>query len=64
MAAMRVAFIAHESTKAGAGFFLIDVIDFFLSKHIDMLVISPMPGPLSEALIHRGVECRYVKSPW
>lgn len=64
MSALKVAFIAHEPTKEGAGCFLIDVIDFLLSKHVEMLVIVPSSGPLSEALIQRGVECRYVKSPW
>jgi glycosyltransferase involved in cell wall biosynthesis len=64
MSAMRVAFIAHESTRGGAQLFLIDVIDFFHSKHIDVLAISPLPGPFTEALLQRGVECRYVKSPW
>lgn len=64
MSATRVAFIAHESIKGGAGCFLIDAIDFLLSQHFKVLVISPSPGILSEELIRRGVECRYVESPW
>lgn len=61
---MKVAFIAHEPTKEGAGFFLIDAIDFIRSKQIDVLAIVPSRGPFSDALDCRGVECRFVESPW
>lgn len=61
---MRVAFIAHQPTKEGAGLFLIDAIDFLRAKHIDILAIAPSQGPFSEALVQRGIECRYIESPW
>lgn len=61
---LRICFIAHQSSKEGAGRFLLDEIDYLVSEGISVFAIVPEQGPLFEALVEREIPVKIVWSPW
>jgi glycosyltransferase involved in cell wall biosynthesis len=61
---MRVCFIGHQGTKEGAGFFMLDQIDYLRQKGVTIFAILPGDGALADALTERRIEFAIVPNDW
>lgn len=61
---MRICFVVHQSTKEGAGRYMLDQVDQLLPRGFEVFAILPADGPLRAALVARNVEARIIPSPW
>ena len=61
---MRICFVVHQGVKEGASLFMLDQVDYLLSKGLTIFVILPRTGNLDEALKQRGVETVLIPNPW
>ena len=61
---MRVCFIGHQGTKEGAGFFMLDQIDYLRQHGVTVFAILPGDGALADALTERQIEFAIVPNDW
>jgi hypothetical protein len=61
---MRVCFIGHQGTKEGAGFFMLDQIDYLRQHDVTVFAILPGDGALADALTERQIEFAIVPNDW
>jgi glycosyltransferase involved in cell wall biosynthesis len=61
---MRVCFIGHQGTKEGAGFFMLDQIDYLRERGATIFAILPGDGALADALSEREIEFAIVPNDW
>jgi glycosyltransferase involved in cell wall biosynthesis len=54
----------HQSTKEGAGRYMLDQVDQLLPRGIDVSATVPTDGPLLTALAERNAKVHVVPNPW
>ncbi len=61
---MRICFVAHQSTKEGAGRYMLDQSSYLLDRGFDVCAILPSEGPLQDVLAKQGVDARIIPHQW
>jgi glycosyltransferase involved in cell wall biosynthesis len=61
---MKILIVSHQSTKEGAGLFLLEAATYLLNKGFKLVVVFPENGPLALDFVALDIKCYYIKNNW